>query len=302
MTEYTHRPVLVEEVVKYLITKKDGTYVDCTAGEGGHSEAILKRLEKGGRLVGIDCDATSLCVANERLKGYNNWVSINENFINIHKVLDRINIRAIDGVLFDLGFSSFQMENHKRGFSFNYEGPLDMRMSRKGDSSRAWDLVNRLPFEELRKIIREYGEEFRASRIARAIVRFRQKKTIDTTVELSNLIENAIPRRSRIHPATRTFQALRIVVNNELENLRKGVAAATGVLNPDGRICVISFHSLEDRIVKNTFRDSPVLKVVTKKPITALEDEVKINPRSRSAKLRAAEKKQTSDIRHQEKK
>ena len=295
-SEYVHHPVLVNEIIKYLITKKDGIYVDCTVGEGGHSEAILKELGEGGRLIGIDWDSEILEVANRRLGGYKNWVSINENFINIHKVLNILNIKSIEGVLFDLGFSSFQLENHKRGFSFNREGPLDMRMckegdSRKGDSPRAWDIVNKLSFEELRRIIREYGEEFRASRIARAIVYRRQKKTIDTTLELSNIIEGVIPRRSRIHPATRTFQALRIAVNNEMENLRKGLDEAIGVLNPCGRICVISFHSLEDRIVKNTFRDSPALGVITKKPIIASRCEVKINPRARSAKLRVAQKR-----------
>lgn len=314
MSRYIHQPVLVKEIIRYLVIKKDGIYVDCTAGEGGHSEAILKELEKDGRLIGIDWDFEVLQIANKRFEGHKNWISFNENFINIHKVLDILNIKAIDGVLFDLGVSSFQLENHKRGFSFTREGPLDMRMStEKGDSPifpsekleqspklgqsprarglRAWDLVNKLSFGELRKIIREYGEEFHASKIAGAIVSRRRKKTIDTTTELCRIMEGAVPRRSKIHPATRTFQALRIAVNNELENLRKGLQEAIGVLAPGGRICVISFHSLEDRIVKNTFRSSLALEVITKKPVIPLQAEVKINPRSRSAKLRVAEKR-----------
>ena len=291
MTEYVHQPVLVEEVIKYLITKKDGTYIDCTTGEGGHSEEILKALEERGRVIGIDCDAAVLQVANKRLEQYKNWLPINENFINIKKVINSLNIKIIDGLLFDLGFSSFQMENPERGFSFNYEGPLDMRMSRKGDSPQAWDLVNKSSFEELRRIIGEYGEDFNASRIARAIVRSREERVIDTTSELARIIERVVFRRGRIHPATRTFQALRIVVNNELENLRKGLEEAIEMLSLGGRICVISFHSLEDRIVKYAFRNSPVLEVLTKKPIRSSGDEVKINPRSRSAKLRVAEKR-----------
>lgn len=275
-----------------MITRKNGTYVDCTTGEGGHSQEILKRIGKKGVLIGIDRDADVLAVASARNASYSNFKPIRENFINIYRVIEemKINTGEIDGILFDLGVSSFQIEDPGRGFAFKHEGPLDMRMSPQDTAHTAADLLSKLSFFELRDILFKYGEERHASRIARAIVDARVKNPLSSTSELADMISRKIGRRGRIHPATRTFQALRIVVNKELENLEGVLDKAIGLLRTGGRLCVISFHSLEDRIVKNKFRSSVCLRALTKKPVIPSAEEVKLNPRSRSSKLRAAEK------------
>jgi len=289
MTEFLHKPVLLKETIEHLITKKDGIYVDCTSGLGGHSQAILDNIDPQSRLIAIDRDAESKNFLSERLNKYNNWVFAKDNFININTVLNSIDITGVDGVLLDLGISSYQIDNPERGFSFNSEC-LDMRMDRDGDCPSAKDLVNSLKTESLEKIIKEFGEDYKARRIADSIIRARSRKTIESAVELAEIIEKAIGRRERIHPATRTFQALRIAVNNELENEEKGLNEAIKALNPQGRVVVISFHSLEDRIAKYIFKNSEQVKIITKKPIIAQDEERKENPRSRSAKLRVAEK------------
>jgi len=287
--ERRHLPVLVDEVSSVLFNKIDGIYIDCTIGEGGHSEKILHMLSDNGRLIGIDLDPAALESARERLSSLGNCVFINDNFRNIRKIINNNSIAEIDGVLFDLGISSLQLESPEKGFSFSRNGPLDMRFG-AGTRLKASTLVNNLSFEELSDIFWKYGEEPQSRIIAKEIIREREKKPIETTAELGELIERTVRFRGRIHPATRVFQALRIAVNDELENLKSGLSEAIDCLKPGGRICVISFHSLEDRIVKNEFRTNSHLKALTKKPVTPGEQELGANPRSRSAKLRAAEK------------
>jgi 16S rRNA (cytosine1402-N4)-methyltransferase len=291
-----HSPVLVQEVTEYLKCQSGGIYVDCTIGGGGHAEQILKASKPDGRLVGLDRDPVSVEHAKRYTAVFGDRVSIHhENFTRLDSVLDKEEIHSVDGILLDLGLSSTQLEDPKRGFSFLKTGPLDMRM----DQTKGWpasDLINRLDEDELTKIFREFGEERWAVRISRLIVRSRKEHPIDSTGELSALILRAIPRRyqrQKIHPATRVFQALRIAVNDELTALQETLHVALRRLKPFGRLCVISFHSLEDRIVKHTFRawekDGHV-KVITKRPIIASAEERMRNPRSRSAKLRVAER------------
>lgn len=290
--EYKHRPVLVKEVLSFLITDREGVYVDCTTGEGGHAQKILEALSGNARLIGIDLDAAALEIAERRLKTitpFRNFLLIKDNFINIRKILKKMNISEIDGVLFDLGVSSFQLDNPERGFSFRYNGPLDMRMDTDSRLNASY-IVNNFSFEELVEIFYKFGEEPQAKRIARAIIQEREKRPVESTASLAGIIERAVRFRGRIHPATRVFQALRIAVNRELENLKEGIREAILSLKACGRICVLSFHSLEDRIVKNEFKSSPYLKIITRKPITPGKEEIKINPRARSAKLRVAEK------------
>ncbi|RKY05065.1 16S rRNA (cytosine(1402)-N(4))-methyltransferase [Candidatus Poribacteria bacterium] len=287
-----HIPVMAEEVLKLLNPRSGGIYVDCTLGAGGHAERILEASKPDGLLIGIDMDESALKVAGERLKRFGERVKlIHANFAELDRILDELEIGEVDGVLMDLGVSWMQLSDPERGFSFQVDGPLDMRMDRRNPVT-AMKVVNELSEEELRRIIREYGEERYAGRIARKIVSMREIAPITTTGQLARVIESAVPpkaRRGRIHPATRTFQAIRIYVNRELENLERGLKSAIERLRPGGRICVISFHSLEDRIVKRTLKSSPELKVLTKKPLRPSEEEIKRNPRSRSAKLRAAE-------------
>jgi len=290
--EYKHQPVLVKEVLSFLITDREGVYVDCTTGEGGHAQKILEALSGNARLIGIDLDAAALEIAERRLKTitpFRNFLLIKDNFINIRKILKKMNISEIDGVLFDLGVSSFQLDNPERGFSFRYNGPLDMRMDTDSRLNASY-IVNNFSFEELVEIFYKFGEEPQAKRIARAIIQEREKRPVESTASLAGIIERAVRFRGRIHPATRVFQALRIAVNRELENLKEGIREAILSLKACGRICVLSFHSLEDRIVKNEFKSSPYLKIITRKPITPGKEEIKINPRARSAKLRVAEK------------
>lgn len=263
-------------------------------GCGGHAKEILKRILPGGFLIGLDIDKEAIKISEENLKEFNSsFTLINENFKNISKVVKRLNLNTrVDGILFDLGFSSFHINSRERGFSFNLEGPLDMRFS-KDLNITAFDVVNKFRKEEIEKIIRIFGEERFSRRIAESIEFERQKYRISTTLQLAEIIKKAVPFYRKIHPATRTFQAIRIFVNSELENLREGLKEAITVLNPDGRICVISFHSLEDRIVKhsyNHFSKKGIIRILTKKPIKPTHDEIMQNPSSRSAKLRVAQR------------
>jgi len=307
IADFYHEPVMVKEVIESLLVSKTGIYVDCTVGGAGHSYAILK--ETDAFLVGIDCDDQALQYAEKRLAEFGSRkVLIRANFADLGKILKDLNIEKVDGVLLDLGVSSHQLDTEQRGFSFNQQALLDMRMDRSLKIS-AYDIVNSFAQDELEKIIRFYGEEKMAARIARAISKKRQQSPIETTTELASIIASCMPAKlkwQKIHPATRTFQAIRIAVNNELDNIRPAIDAAAEALKPGGRLCVISFHSLEDRIVKNEIRflggvcicpkDVPFcvcqkeakLKNLTPKVIVPSAEEIEANPRARSSKLRVA--------------
>jgi 16S rRNA (cytosine1402-N4)-methyltransferase len=283
-----HIPVLLEEVLHNLVGIEDGLFVDATLGGGGHAYRLLERYEHL-RIIGIDADDVALTIAKEALAGFKERVTlVRGNFGTLREILQGIGVSSIDGILFDLGTSTYQIMG-KRGFSFNDEEALDMRMDMR-ETFTAFDVVNRYRQDDLARILFEYGEEEKSRRIARAIVEARKKKPIDTAKELGDLVSKVKWRRGRIHPATKTFQAIRIETNHELENLKTGVESAIKMLNSKGRIGVISFHSLEDRMMKGTFRNSPDLTVLTKKPIRPERKEALANPRSRSAKLRIAEK------------
>jgi 16S rRNA (cytosine1402-N4)-methyltransferase len=283
-----HQPVLLEAAIGALAVRPDGTYVDATFGAGGHARAIAAGL-RGGRLVALDADPSAAVHASQisRLE------FVSANFADLGSVLDRVGIDRVDGVLFDLGVSSMQFDRPERGFSLREDGPLDMRMD-PGRTRTALDLLTELREPELADILYAYGEERAARRIARAIVAARDAGRLPRrTLELARLVAGVVHvrgKRERIHPATRTFQALRIAVNDELAALERGLAAATLRTRPGGRIAVISFHSLEDRVVKRTFRDDPRLRALSKRPIEADAAEVAANPRARSAKLRFAER------------
>lgn len=290
---FFHQPVLLEEVLSYLSCQPEGVYIDCTLGGAGHAEAILDQTSPAGSLLGIDQDETALLAAAKRLKPYGDRVQLVQgNFRWVDELWRASGLVAPKGILFDLGVSSPQLDEIERGFSYREDAPLDMRMDRRQQETAA-DLVNTLPEAKLARIISKYGEERWAARIAKFIVNRRRQQPINTTEELVDVIKAAIPagaRRRGPHPARRTFQALRIAVNDELEALREGLAAAKEILAPGGRICVISFHSLEDRIVKHTFRSWALengFTVLTKKPVVPASKEADENPRARSAKLRA---------------
>lgn len=305
-----HIPVLLDECIKYLNIKPDGIYVDGTLGMGGHSEAILQRLTTG-RLISIDRDITAIERAGERLAPYADRLTIvHGNFRDLPEILDEQGVDLVDGMLFDLGVSSPQLDEGGRGFSYMVDAPLDMRMD-KSDNIDAWFIVNRWPEDKICRILRDYGEERHAARIAARIAERREEKEIETTLELVDVIKSAMPAaalREKQHPAKRSFQAIRIAVNDELNAVHALMDSAPDRLKPGGRLCVISFHSLEDRIVKNAIharedgctcpREAPVctcgfvktLRSVTRKPITAGGEELELNPRSRSAKLRVAER------------
>lgn len=272
------------------------TYVDATLGGGGHAQEILNRTEPDGIVIGMEWDEEAIGEARKRLKPYGERIRIfRENFIHMREILKAVKMESVDGILLDLGLSSIQLQREERGFSFRGEGPLDMRMDQRGDFTAA-DLVNHLPLSEMEKILFEYGEERWARRIAKAIVSEREKEPIETTQALRKIVHRAIPgrfRSYRIDPATRTFQAFRIKVNEELGNLKEILESGWTFLKKGGRICVLSFHSLEDRMVKETFRRwerEGVMRALTKKPLTPSEEERNQNPRSRSAKLRCAER------------
>lgn len=287
---------MLKEVLDLVCIKREGTYIDCTVGEGGHSEAILDIIHPKGFLVGIDCDESVLETAKERLgKFAGSFKLVHDNFFNIIDVCNRLDIKAVDGIILDVGISSYQIDDPERGFSFNKDGPLDMRMDQSSDLT-AQSLINHASYDELTKIFFEYGEERYSRKIASKIVSERNKRPIQTTFELVSTIKKAIPlRRYRIHPATRVFQALRIAVNNELRNLSDAITDGFSLLKKEGRMVVISFHSLEDRIAKNKFKGFKIreqAKIITKKPLTPTEEEIDKNIRSRSAKLRVIEKTQ----------
>lgn len=291
---YLHRPVLLQEVMHFLNPAAGDVIVDATIGGAGHAEEILRRICPGGTLIGIDRDKDSLKIAHERLKSSETFFKlISRNFKDLKEIIEDLKIGAVDGILFDLGISSMQMETGGRGFSIKNSGPLDMRMDRSQFLTAA-GLVNTLSEIELSCLIKDFGEERFHRRIARGIVSARKKKGIETTGELVEIISQSLPYRrgrERIHPATRTFQALRIRVNGELSALGEALTQTPAILKKGGRLCVISFHSLEDRIVKNVLKEfsaGGIFRILTKKPVAAKENEVIENPRSRSAKLRAA--------------
>ena len=309
--EFKHVPIMLDQVLENLDIKADGVYVDGTLGGAGHSNEIIKKLSSGGRLVGIDQDDDAIRTAGARLQKYKDRVDIvKANYVNMNPVLDELGIGKVDGILLDLGVSSYQFDNADRGFSYRMDAPLDMRMDRSSDYT-AEDIVNDYSEAELRRIIKDYGEEKFAGRIAAEIVRTREKDRIKTTFELNDIISRAIPaaaRRHGGHPSKKTYQAIRIELNNELSVLSDSIDGMIERLKPGGRLCIITFHSLEDRIVKNAFKNAenpctcppefpvcvcgkkPKGRVITRKPIEADEKEREINPRSTSAKLRVFEK------------
>lgn len=308
--EFSHRSVLLEECMDGLNISPDGIYVDGTAGGGGHSFEIAKRL-KGGRLIAIDRDEAAIRAASARLEVYGDTATVvRSNFFELAAVCEQLGVESIDGLLLDLGVSSHQLDTADRGFSYMADAPLDMRMDKR-DGLTAYDVVNGYSEEELKRILFEYGEERFSASIAAAIIRERQKKPIETTLELSDLIKYSIPpfaREGGHHPAKRSFQAIRIEVNGELRVIEPAIRDAARLLRRGGRIAIITFHSLEDRIVKQTFaslaqgctcpknfpvcvcNNKPTLKIITKKPILPSATELEENPRSRSAKLRVAQK------------
>jgi 16S rRNA (cytosine1402-N4)-methyltransferase len=290
--EIYHPPVLLKESLGYLKADKGGIFVDATLGGGGHTEAILRANPKN-RVIGIDRDEEAIERALKRLEPFGDRVSIyHANFSQIGKVLEEEGIDRVDGILFDLGVSHFHLRG-ERGFTVWKEQPLDMRMDRR-QKLTAKDVVNRLSERELSELIFKYGEERFARKIAREIVRRRKKKEIETTKELADIVESVIPKKlwagRKKHPAVKTFQAIRIYVNREFEEIERGIPEAAEFVKPGGRIVVITFHSLEDRLVKNILKNLENFKVVTKKPVQPTEEEVRENPASRSAKLRAVER------------
>lgn len=305
--EFSHIPVLLNQTIEGLNVNPNGIYVDGTAGGGGHSSEILKRL-KSGRLICIDQDPDAISTLTERFKKNENALIVKGNFADIKELLEQRGVFRVDGVLLDIGVSSHQLDTSERGFSFHEDAPLDMRMSQKG--ATAADLINSLPYDELKKIIYDYGEEKYAPSIAKGIVESRQQKPIETTLELAEIVKNNVPQKVRRdgHPARKTFQAIRIAVNDELGVLERGLDGAFELLGSGGRLAVITFHSLEDRIVKRKMaswaqgctcpKDFPVcvcgnkpkVRLITRKPVCANETELTENPRARSAKLRICEK------------
>ena len=308
---FSHVSVLLYECIEALNIRDGYTYIDCTAGGGGHSLEIAKRMGANSRLICFDRDKTAIEAAKRRLSDYSSKVTfINENFSSLKEVLEEYSITNLGGVLADLGCSSYQFDTPDRGFSYMHDAPIDMRMDTDSPLS-AYDVINNYSFSDLKRVIYEYGEEKFAPRIASAICGAREDKPIRTTLELSEIIKGAIPKAARMdgpHPAKRTFQAIRIEVNGELDAIKPMIDTAAHSLIPGGRIAIISFHSLEDRIVKDSYkslargcvcpRDFPVcvcgckptVKELTKKPILPTDEELSVNPRSRSAKLRVAEK------------
>ena len=308
--EYIHKPVLLQECLEGLNIRPDGIYVDGTLGGAGHSSRIAQRLTTG-RLIGIDRDPVALAAAGERLKPWKDRVTlVHSNFCEIKQVLSDLQIPGVDGILLDLGVSSPQLDDGQRGFSYMADAPLDMRMNGE-DALTAREVVNTRPQEELKRILYTYGEERYAPQIAAAICRRREEAPIETTLELVDIIRSAMPAaalREKQHPAKRSFQAIRIAVNDELGSVEKVMADAVPLLNPGGRLAVITFHSLEDRIVKNAMAEAakgctcppnfpvcvcgkkPQVKLISRKPIVSGEAELAENPRARSAKLRVCEK------------
>lgn len=309
-TEFKHISIMLPEAMELLKPERGGIFVDGTLGGGGHSEGILKRLSHG-KLYGIDRDGAAIAAASKRLEPFGDkFQALRGNFFDMKELLESRGITGVDGIMLDLGVSSYQLDTPERGFSYHEDAPLDMRMDDRAALS-AYDVVNGYDARELARIIKDYGEERFASRVANAIVREREKAPINSTVQLAEVIKLAIPaanRREGPHPARRTFQAIRIEVNGELEELGRAINRAHDILNPGGVMAVITFHSLEDRIVKQAFKSfenpctcdprapmctcgkKPTVRILTKKPVVPSEDELEMNPRSRSAKLRGIEK------------
>lgn len=314
--EFRHQPVMVNEVIEGLRLKPKGIYVDCTIGGGGHSQAILD-FQPDCQIIGIDQDPNALQAAERRLAAYKNRVSyFHSNFLYLDRVLIELGLAEVDGILLDLGVSSAQLDQKERGFSYQHNAKLDMRMD-PSNPKTAYDLVNNLSIEQLTEIISKYGEERWAKRIAEFIDIQRKKQPIETTSQLTAVIKAAIPRKARLegpHPASRTFQALRIAVNDELKVLQEALHKAVDFLKPEGRLCVISFHSLEDRIVKTAFKElssscicppglpicgcnkQELIKIITRKPLVPDRAEISKNPRARSAKLRVCERLHKEEV------
>lgn len=304
--EFSHISVLLDETIKYLDIKDDGIYADLTLGKGGHSKKILEKLSDKGLLIGLDQDKEAISASKENLKNFSNVLYFNRNFENIQDVLQKANIDKLDGALMDIGVSSYQIDRADRGFSYMKDGPLDMRMD-KDNELTAKQIVNSYSLDELWKIFQDYGEERYSKTIAKAIVDYRRKEEINTTLQLRNIVMKSV-NTNEAHPEKRVFQALRIEVNRELEVLEKTLETVVDNLKNGGRLCVITFHSLEDRIVKNKFKemnkscicppDFPVcvcnhekkVKIISKKPILPSSKELKTNKRSHSAKLRVVER------------
>jgi 16S rRNA (cytosine1402-N4)-methyltransferase len=301
----THTPVLLAEVLRALAVQPGGRYIDATLGGGGHAAAILEQSSPGGQLLGMDADPAAIAAARERFRGSrDSALIVNDNFVNLQSICIKYDFFPVHGILFDLGLSSLQLNGSGRGFSFQHDAPLDMRFN-PGQRTTAADIVNTAPEVKLADIIRAYGEESQSRRIARFIV---NERPVETTGQLARIIEKAVGRRGRLHPATKTFQALRIAVNHELEHLETALKQAVELLGYEGRLVVITYHSLEDRIVKQFMQKearacicppgtptcvcghTPSLRIINKKVITPTADEIRLNPRSRSAKLRAAER------------
>ncbi|WP_346890217.1 16S rRNA (cytosine(1402)-N(4))-methyltransferase RsmH [Clostridium sp. UBA1056] len=308
--EFKHFSVMLKECIEMLDIKEDGIYIDCTLGGAGHSKEILKRLSSKGRLIGIDQDLDALKAAKEKLKDYKNVTYVHNNFYNIKEILKSLEVEKVDGILMDLGVSSYQLDEGERGFSYMKEAALDMRMNRE-ESFSAYNVVNEYSEDELFRILRDFGEEKFSRRIAARIVEKRKIKPVETTLELVKIIDGCIPakfKREGGHPAKRTFQAIRIEVNSELSILDRTIEDGIEALNKEGVMAIITFHSLEDRIVKNKFRDltdpckcpkelpmcvcgkEPIIRLINKKPIEATKEELENNSRSRSAKLRVCKK------------
>ena len=314
--EFSHRSVLLNETIELLSVDPDGIYLDGTLGGGGHSSEILKKLTGKGRLIGIDQDDEAIRAASERLAPFGERVTIvRNNYVNYREVLDSLGIDKVDGILLDLGVSSHQFDDPERGFSYREDAPLDMRMDRRNEKTAA-DIVNHYSESELYRMIRDYGEDPFAKNIAKHIVQHREQEPITTTFQLVEVIKEAIPAKIRAkggHPAKQTFQAIRIELNSELDVLKESLRTMIDALGDNGRIAIITFHSLEDRIVKNAFRDAenpctcppqfPVCvcgkkslgKVITRKPVIASPEEAEENPRSKSAKLRVFERQYIKD-------
>lgn len=304
--EFSHKSVLLNETIENLKIKEDGIYADLTLGKGGHSKEILKKLSPKGLLIGLDQDRDAIMAARENLKDFSNVLYFNENFENIENVLDEAGFNRIDGALMDIGVSSYQIDNGDRGFSYMKDGPLDMRMNEENELT-AKKIVNDYSLDELWEIFSKYGEERYSKTIAKAIVDYRKMHEINTTLQLRNIVMKSV-NTNEAHPEKRVFQALRIEVNRELEVLESTLEKIVDRLNKNGRLCVITFHSLEDRIVKNKFKemskkcicppDFPVcvcnhekkVKLISKKPILPSKEELKVNSRSHSAKLRVCER------------
>jgi 16S rRNA (cytosine1402-N4)-methyltransferase len=292
-----HIPVLKKEVLEYLDPKPNENFIDCTIGQGGHTKSILEKNGPSGKVLGMDQDPRQIENCKLQIENFKErLLLVNDSYIYLKEIVKKNNFKPVHGILLDLGMSNWHLEESGRGFSFLKDEPLDMRYNIEAQSLKrkaqnyltAERIVNEYQEEEIKKILEEYGEERFSERIAREIVKARKIKPIETTLQLVEIIKRAVPYRGKINPATKTFQALRIAVNDELNNLKKVLPQTIEVLDKEGRIAIISFHSLEDRIVKNFFKQNNTIKILTKKPITASLEEIKLNPKSRSAKLRAA--------------